>query len=278
LIWLLAVCWLPSLVQAQTNAGASRGVPPAGSAAVAATPPLSAAASQGAPLARRKMVKRVAAPYAPVKAFEDSAGVPEIEMFVGESRVLPAPAVGRVAVGNGKIMTAAVLDNKEILLFANEQGTSSLFIWNEDGRYQRLKINVVPGDTSRVAREVATFVSRIPGAKVSVIGQHVVVDGDRVSNQDLEKIRRLEKVYPQLLNFTHPDGWEKMVMIDVKVVEFPKSYIKELGLRWMPTGGGTVGAIWLPGRRGDDGPYQVNIPENGPSPVQMVSQRSCRPV
>lgn len=200
--------------------------------------------------------------YAPIKTFEDAKDVPEIEMFVGESRVLPAPGVGRVAVGNGKIMTAAVLDNKEILLFANEQGTSSLFIWNDQGKHQRIKINVVSGDTSRVSREIAAFVSRIAGAKVSVVGQNVVVEGDRLSNQDLEKIRRLEKLYPQLLNFTHPDGWEKMVMIDVKVVEFPKNYLRELGLRWTSTGGGTVGAIWAPARRGNDGPYVVNIPQS----------------
>jgi pilus assembly protein CpaC len=200
--------------------------------------------------------------YAPVKVFDDAKDIPEIEMFVGESRVLPAPGVGRVAVGNGKIMTAAVLDSKEILLFANEQGTSSLFIWNDQGKHQRIKINVVSGDTSRVSREIAAFVSRIPGAKVSVVGQNVVVEGDRLSNQDLEKIRRIEKIYPQLINFTHPDGWEKMVLIDVKVVEFPKNYLRDLGLRWTPTGGGTVGAIWAPARRGNDGPYVVNIPQN----------------
>lgn len=205
---------------------------------------------------------QVAKAYAPVKMFDDAKDVPEIEMFVGESRVLPAPGVGRVAVGNGKIMTAAVLDSKEILLFANEQGTSSLFIWNDQGKHQRIKINVVSGDTSRVSREIAAFVSRIAGAKVSVVGQNVVVEGDRLSNQDLEKIRRIEKIYPQLINFTHPDGWEKMVMIDVKVVEFPKNYLRDLGLRWSPTGGGTVGAIWAPARRGNDGPYVVNIPQN----------------
>lgn len=234
-----------------------------------AVPPTTLASATAArtSLSRKRAAKSSLKAYAPVKVFDDTTDVPEIEMFVGESRVLPSPGVGRVAVGNGKIMTAAVLDNKEILLFANERGTSSLFIWNADGRYQRLKINVVAGDTSRVAREMAAFVSKVPGAKVSVIGQNVIVEGDRLSTQDLDKIKKLQQVYPQLLNFTHPDGWEKMVMIDVKVVEFPKNYLRELGLRWVPTGGGAVGAIWMPGRRGHDGPYVLNIPENGGLPI-----------
>jgi pilus assembly protein CpaC len=198
--------------------------------------------------------------YAPVKAIDDLGQIPEIEMFVGESRVLPAPGVGRIAVGNGRLLTAAALDKKEVLLFANEAGTSSLFIWNEDGRYQRLKINIVPGDTSRVGREIAAFLASIPGARASIVGDKVIVEGDRLSDLDLGKIKKLESTYPQLINFTNPRGFDKMVLIDVKVVEFPKSELLEYGLKWTPTGGGAVAAVWLPFRTGRNGPYQVNIP------------------
>jgi pilus assembly protein CpaC len=198
--------------------------------------------------------------YAPVKAIDDLGQIPEIEMFVGESRVLPAPGVGRIAVGNGRLLTAAALDKKEVLLFANEAGTSSLFIWNEDGRYQRLKINIVPGDTSRVGREIAAFLTSIPGARASIVGDKVIVEGDRLSDMDLSKVKKLESTYPQLINFTNPRGFDKMVMIDVKVVEFPKSELQEYGLKWTPTGGGTIAAVWLPFRTGRNGPYQVNIP------------------
>lgn len=201
--------------------------------------------------------------YSPVKALEEPGNVPEIEMFVGESRVLPAPGVGRIAVGNGRILTAAVLDKKEVLVFANEAGISSLFIWNEDGRYQRLKINIVPGDTSRVGREIAAFVAAIPGAKASIVGDKVIVEGDRLSDQDLGKIKSLEKIYPQLLNFTNPRGWDQMVMMDVKVVEFPKTKLNELGLKWSPVGGAAVGAVWMPFRHGNQGPYQIQIPVGG---------------
>lgn len=79
--------------------------------------------------------------------------IPEVEMFVGETRVFPAPSVARIAVGNGQIMNAASLDDKEVIVFANAAGTSSLFIWNKNGTYQRIKINIVAGDTSRIARD-----------------------------------------------------------------------------------------------------------------------------
>ncbi|MBC7575157.1 MAG: pilus assembly protein N-terminal domain-containing protein [Herminiimonas sp.] len=214
----------------------------------------------------RPTVKRKAAqpqPYAPITKQDDHGQIPEIEMFVGESRVFPAPNIGRIAVGNGQIMTAAALDKKEVIVFANAAGTSSLFVWNEDGRYQRLKINIVAGDTSRVAREVAGFLATIPNAKASIVGDKVIVDGDNLSDADLAKIDQLEKRYPQIVNFTNRVGWEQMVMMDVKVVEFPKSELKEIGLKWGAVGGTTLAASWLPIRYGNPPPgsqLQLNIP------------------
>jgi pilus assembly protein CpaC len=222
------------------------------------------------------------APYMPIRPPQDEGQVPEVEMFVGESRVFPAPGVARIAVGNGSILNAAALDDKEVILFANGAGTSSLFIWNEDGRYQRVKINIVPGDTSRVAREIAAFLSSVPNARASVIGDKVVVEGDKLSDNDLLKISKLAERYPQILNFTDTVGWERMVQLDVKVVEFPTSVLREIGLKWNPTGGAALGAVWAPVRRGDDGPYVLDIrtgtdnappvkPLDGSGPVRLPS-------
>lgn len=197
--------------------------------------------------------------YAPVKKPVDEGQVPEIEMFVGESRVFPAPGVGRIAVGNGSILTAAALDGREVILFANGVGTSSLFIWNEDGRYQRVKINIVPGDTTRFAREIAAFLTTIPKAKASIIGDKVIVEGDDLNESDVTRIGLLAARYPQIVNFTNRLDFEPMVMIDVKVVEFPVTELRELGMKWGTVGGAAVGGVWGPRGRGNAGPYQINL-------------------
>lgn len=223
---------------------------------------------------RAKAFRKGGAPkelYAPIKKPVDEGQAPEIEMFVGESRVFPTPGVGRIAVGNGAILTAAALDNKEVILFANGVGTSSLFVWNEDGRYQRLKINIVPGDTSRYAREIAAFLTTIPKAKASIIGDKVIVEGDDLSDSDLNRIDMLAGRYPQIVNFTNRLGFEQMVMIDVKVVEFPVTELRELGLKWSAVGGAAIGGIWLPVSRGHDGPYQLNIRTGQENSIPIVS-------
>ncbi|HEY9106868.1 MAG TPA: pilus assembly protein N-terminal domain-containing protein [Roseateles sp.] len=209
------------------------------------------------------------APYTPVQASGNDGQVAEIDMFVGESRVFPAPGVARIAVGNGRLLSAAALDEKEVILFANGEGTSSLFIWNADGRYQRVKINIVAGDTSRHAREIAAFLSTIPNARTSIIGANIVVEGEQLSDFDLEKIEALSKRYPQIVNFTNRVGWERMVAMDVKVVEFPTSVLKEVGLKWNSTGGGALAAVWGPITRGHASGLQINqqSSEQNPPPV-----------
>ena len=92
-----------------------------------------------------------------------------------------------------------MLDHKEVILFANAPGTSSLFIWNAQGRYQRVKISIAPVDTSHYAREIAAFLSTIPNARSSVVGSNIIVDGDDLSDADLAKIDILAKRYPQIV-------------------------------------------------------------------------------
>ena len=180
-----------------------------------------------------------------------AAGMPELTMFQGETRVLAEPNAGRLAVGNGKVLSAAVLDEREVLLIANEVGVSALHIWTANGRNRRVKVNVVPAETPRVNREIAAFLANIPNARSAVIGDKVVVEGDHLSNRDQARIEELARRYPQIINFTNPVGWEKMVVMEVQIVEFPINMLREVGLKWNATGGAAIGGIWMPGRRGD---------------------------
>ena len=193
----------------------------------------------------------------------------EIEMFVGETRVIAEPNAGRLAVGNGKALSAAVLDDKEVLLIANEVGVSSLHIWTRNGRNRRIKVNVMPSDIARVTWEIAAFLATIPNAKSAVIGDKVIVEGDNLSDRDLGKVEELAKRYPQIVNFTNRIGWEKMIVMDVKVVEFPTTALKEIGLKWSTTGGIAFGGVWMPFKRGDTSSYGINLVsgQNSPAPI-----------
>lgn len=204
--------------------------------------------------------------HAPINLIANCKGDTELEMFVGESRVFPTPGISRIAVGTPRVMTAEVLDDdkgRSTILFANGQGATSLHLWSQDGQQQCIRVFVTQGDTTRSAKEIAKFLAGISRARTSIVGEKVIIEGDELSDIDRDKIVELARRYPQIVNFTSSIGWEKMITMDVKVVEFPKSYMKEFGLKWGSTGGASVGAIWAPGGRGDASGLQVNIGGSG---------------
>ncbi|GAA4336411.1 pilus assembly protein N-terminal domain-containing protein [Pigmentiphaga soli] len=192
-------------------------------------------------------------PQAPVGAAEPSPSAPpaspdagDIELFVGETRVLPAPDVARIAVGNGRVVHASTADDKEVILFGNTPGASSLVVWKRDGSAARLHVTVTADDTRRVQQELAAFLERIPTARSTVVGDKIIVEGDDLSDADYAKVAVLARRYPQIVDFTGQIGWERMVMMDVKVVEIPHDRLQQLGVRWDPTstGGLQAGFAW----------------------------------
>ncbi len=156
----------------------------------------------------------------------------EISMFIGETRVFKKPSVARLAVGNGQILSAAVTDDNEILLIANGEGTSVLHIWTKDGRSARMKIAVKASDMNALAKELSRFLATMPNVRPTVIGDKVLVEGTDLSDLEKSKLEILSKKYPQIVNFTGAVGWEKMIYMDIKVVEFKKDKLRDIGILW----------------------------------------------
>ncbi len=156
----------------------------------------------------------------------------ELELFVGETRVLPSPKVARIAVGNGRVLSASVVDERDILLIANDAGSTMIHTWASDGRTRRYNVQVRPADMSRTTREILDFLSGSNNVRARAVGDRILVEGQNLTDEQLFRIDELAKRYPQIVNFTTRVGWERMILMDVKVVEFKKDKFLELGVRW----------------------------------------------
>src|SRR5690606_20395718 len=176
----------------------------------------------------------------------DTAPSADVDMFVGETRIFPAPDVARIAVGDGNVVHAAVADEREVVVFARNPGTVSLVVWGRDGSSRNLRMKVVADDVRRIQAELASFLERIPNARSAVVGDKLIIEGDDLSDADQMRIADLAKRYPQVVDFTGQVGWDRMVLVDVQVLELPRSRVRDLGVRWDPTsaGGITAGAVW----------------------------------
>lgn len=193
-----------------------------------------------------------------------------LSMQVGGVRVLGLPEVARVAVGDGHVINAVTTEDKEVIVFARHQGSSALHIWSADGRSHRYMVDVAPEGARQIQSELRSVLERIPQARVTAVGDKLLVEGDSLSDGDRERVAALGKRYPQLLDFTSPVGWDRMVLLDVQVVEVPRTLVRELGLRWtgQSEGGVNTGLSWDAGsRRYADRPGQTVIPMAFPAGV-----------
>lgn len=186
-----------------------------------------------------------------------------LQMQVGEVRVLGIPDVLRVAVGDGQVLKAVSTDDHEVIVFARRQGSSALHVWAADGHVHRYMVEVAAEGARQLQQELRHMIERIPGAHVSTVGDKLVVEGDDLSDADRHRVAELVRRYPQLLDFTSTVGWDRMVLLDVQVVEVPRLLARELGLRWSPAaeGGVNASAAWDTGsNRHADRPGQTVVP------------------
>ncbi len=69
-----------------------------------------------------------------------------LDMFVGEVRVLTEEKIERIAIGQGAVLRTEVLDSSELLVIAESAGSSSLRIWLSNGRQTDYNIRVSEKD------------------------------------------------------------------------------------------------------------------------------------
>lgn len=119
-----------------------------------------------------------------------------LDMFVGEVRVLTEKKINRVAIGQGAVLRADVLDSGELLVIAEAPGSSSLRLWFEEGSQMDYNIRVSETDPEtrfRMEKMVRMRVRMIEFRKSaltrlgidwadSLTGPTIGAAGDAVSN------------------------------------------------------------------------------------------------
>lgn len=167
----------------------------------------------------------------------------EVALFAGEARTLPLAGVTRVAVGNGKLVTANVLDGREVLLLGEMAGDTSLFIW-QGTRVTKFRVKVHASDTGILSNNVRTVLRDLPNVKSDVIGDQVVLSGT-ASKVDLKRIDLVVANYKQVVNLVREEEvtLKKMVYIKVQFMEFRRSALENLGVQWATSLNGPAAAL-----------------------------------
>ncbi|WP_166253582.1 type II and III secretion system protein family protein [Marinobacter salicampi] len=161
-----------------------------------------------------------------------------LRMHMGETRVLDMPDVKRVAVGNPNVVNYRPLDNGQLVLTATGPGETSLEIWAAGDRQSRLVVTVSEANLSRKLHSAREIASSIDGVTVREVDGLMVLDG-RVAQSDLGRLEMLMNALPGAVNLTRTQDFsmDRMVLMDVRIVEVSSRAAQQLGIRW-----GTVAA------------------------------------
>ncbi len=160
-----------------------------------------------------------------------------ISLVQGQSRVIEQPNITKVAIGDATIASVKVINSSQFMVTGISRGITNLSLWQVSGKKKDFTIRVTVEDIKLVAFDVRELLHDIEGIKTNVIGNRVVLEGQVIKADDYDKIEKVISLYPQVINFVKKNNvrLDKMVQIDVKMMEVDKGFAKNIGIGWPQT-------------------------------------------
>ncbi len=185
-----------------------------------------------------------------------------ISLETGASHVLRQPGVARIAVGNSHVVQATAVNGREVLVFGKMRGSTTVDLWSAAGRRTSYVVTVTPEGLRRIHAEISGLLAKIPNVSSVIVGDKIVIEGEDIADADQVRIAALASRYPDVIDFTSQVGWDRMVLLDVQVIEIPTSRMQELGIRWDSASGSGMhtGLAWDAGSaRVDQRPGEAGL-------------------
>lgn len=189
--------------------------------------------------AKARHARKVAAPAVPpAPPSEHVYPSQSLNLYVGESKLVDQRGVNRIAIGNGKLVSATVVDDKQILILAESPGNTMLHVWLKNGYEYDLDLHVDTNSQKHVFEEVSGLLSGVKGVTARMVGEKVVIDGEYTDAESFARVKSVTDHYPQVINQipVRPNSGKvydaRMVYLEVKVVELSKSALDRVGVQW----------------------------------------------
>lgn len=149
----------------------------------------------------------------------------QMEMYVGEVRVLKLDKIDKVAIGNPKVASNSILNNGQMIVLADTVGITTMHIWLQDGKEKVFDILVREKADMDSYRDLSKLVSHMPGVSVSKIDDILVVNG-KISKTEQKQLTAVLAKYKDALNLATIQDAEKVV--HQLLQDVPNVQIKEV--------------------------------------------------
>ncbi|MGX5173449.1 type II and III secretion system protein family protein [Aliikangiella sp. IMCC44653] len=162
-----------------------------------------------------------------------------VQMHVGSLKMLPIKNIIRVAIGKGDVVSTKIIEEKGLLLIAEKPGRTELRVWREGERETRVSISVTPDDPALLISSVKGLIKNYPEVSAREVNGAVILEG-YASEVEIKSLKELKSLMPNLIVMVKQKkvALEKMIKMELKVVEFSKKNLKNLGIKWDSVIGG----------------------------------------
>lgn len=116
-----------------------------------------------------------------------------------------------------------------------------------------VNINFAINTLVRIKMEVEDLLADIVGLKVRIVGERVILSGE-IDDGYEDVIATVQGAYSEVMDLTRTGGSldldlpeNKMVLMNIKITEFNKSYLDTLGIEWDSTVAGPAAGVALDG-------------------------------
>ncbi len=166
---------------------------------------------------------------------DDYAIVKQMDMVLGESKVVPVSNPKRIAIGNPAIADVVGAGSQELLVSAQSAGETNLQIWDDLGQREIL-VRVFAEDLKKLQKRLEDLFATagVRGVKFQVGEQErkVFVLGD-VPLRKKEVVRQLlDKFREKIIDLVTYSEDNPLVEVDVQILEISKTAVDRLGFSW----------------------------------------------
>ena len=157
-----------------------------------------------------------------------------LDLYKGEVRMLDVPGtIKRIAIGNGKLVTANVVDGR-VMLLAESAGITSLVVWNERGVALQTTVRVAKGDVGMSAAQLRSVLASVPGVRVQEVGPNIVLSGS-VHRDKAAAVKAAIADMTNVIDTTtidEGDALKKTLHFKVQIMEVTRTGQKDIGIAW----------------------------------------------
>jgi len=168
-------------------------------------------------------------------SFSQEETLEEVKLYVGETKVFSVDKPQRVVIGKPEIADVSSVSEKEITLVAKSAGQTNFIFWDRFGE-QAFRIKVFPEDLQPIKERIDNLIKELNLNKVYTKPQEeegkILLLGEVRTFEDKERLfttlGALKEKTIDLIKVRE----EKLVEIDVQVLELTKEASEELGFSW----------------------------------------------